>query len=180
MGFNALLIYLKNHGFLIIGLFIIPAVINFESCCSYSFTGASVPEHLKTVAIPVADDRSGSGQPGLRELFTSMLTQKFIDDNSLKVADRVNANATLDCIISSFSDAPAVVSAGENVQRRRITIGVQVTYRDLVKRKTIFEQTFSNYGEYDPLGSLTDKTVAISKAIDNITQDILLAAVSGW
>ena len=39
--------------------------------CAYSFTGASVPSHLKTVAIPLVDDQSGFGEPGLREYFTN-------------------------------------------------------------------------------------------------------------
>ena len=166
--------------FLLFALFIMLGLVNFTSCCSYSFTGASVPEHIKTISIPVADDRSGAGEPGLRELFTNKLTQKFIDDNTLRVADRTNANASLDCTISSFSDAPAVVSGGENVTTRRITIGVQVIYKDLVKRKTIFEQNFSNYGDYNASGGLTEKNTAIGVAVDKITEDILLAAVSGW
>ena len=166
--------------FLLNGLFIMAGLINFTGCCSYSFTGASVPEHLKTISIPVADDRSGAGEPGLRELFTSKLTQKFIDDNTLRVTDRVNANASIDCTISSFSDSPAVVSGGENVTTRRITIGVQVIYKDLVKRKTIFEQNFSNYGDYNASGGLPEKNIAIGIAVDKITEDILLAAVSGW
>lgn len=166
--------------FLVKSLFIMLVVVNFVGCCSYSFTGASVPEHLKTISIPVADDRSGSGEPGLRESFTNTLTQKFIDDNTLRISDRVNANASLECTIASYGDAPEVVSAGEQVQTRRITIGVQVIYRDLVTRKTIFEQTFSNYAPYPSGGTLADKTTAINKAVDLITQDILLAVVSGW
>ena len=169
-----------NCRFLLKSLFIMLAVINFVGCCSYSFTGASVPAHLKTISIPIADDRSGSGEPGLRENFTQMLTQKFIDDNTLRISDRQNANASLECTIASYGDAPEVVSAGENVQTRRITIGVQVIYRDLVQRKTIFEQTFSNYAPYPNGGNLAEKTVAINKAIELITQDILLAVVSGW
>ena len=171
---NTAFIYLLN------GLFIIAGLINFISGCSYSFTGASVPEHLKTISIPVADDRSGAGEPGLRELFTNQLTQKFIDDNTLRVSDRVNANASLDCTISSFSDAPAVVSGGDNVTSRRVTIGVQVIYKDLVKRKTIYEQNFSNYGDYIGTGGITEKNAAVSVAVDKITEDILLATVSGW
>jgi hypothetical protein len=168
------------YKFLLNALFIIAGLVNFTSCCSYSFTGASVPPHLKTISIPVADDRSGAGVPGLRELFTTMLTQKFIDDNTLRVSDRVNANASLDCTISSYSDAPAVVSGANNVTTRRITIGVQVIYKDLVKRKNIFEQTFSNYGDYSGNGGLTEKNAAINIAVDKITEDVLLAAVSGW
>lgn len=161
-------------------LFITSVLVNFKGCCFYSFTGASVPEHLKTVAIPVADDRSGSGEYGLRELFTNELTQKFVEDNNLKIADRTTANSILECIISSYTDSPAIVSAGETVQTRRINISVSVVFRDLVKRKVMYERTFSNYGEYPSGGTNEERRSAIEKAINLITDDILLDTVSGW
>jgi len=165
---------------LILLLYITGGMVNFNGCCFYSFTGASVPEHLKTVAIPVADDRSGSGEYGLRELFTNQLTQKFIEDNNLSLTDRTNANSVLECVISSYSDAPEIVTAGENVQSRRITLSVAVVFRDLVKRRTVFERTFSNYGTYSSEGSIDERREAIEQAVDRITEDILLDTVSGW
>jgi hypothetical protein len=59
-------------------LFVVLIAINFTSCCAYSFTGASVPEHLKTIAIPIADDRSGSGEPSLREKFNTKLFKNLL------------------------------------------------------------------------------------------------------
>ncbi len=161
-------------------LFIITVVINFTGCCVYSFTGASVPQHLKTIAIPIAEDRSGSGEPGLKELLTDQLIQKFINDNTLQVTEKVNADAVLECVILPLSDAPTVVAAGENVEARRITINVQVTYKDLVKRKTIFDKKFSNYGDYPSGGDISQRRDAIQTAVDKITEDILLDTVSGW
>jgi hypothetical protein len=161
-------------------LFITSALINFTGCCVYSFTGASVPQHLKTIAIPIAEDRSGSGEPGLKELLTDQLVQKFINDNTLQVTEKVNADALLECVILPLSDAPAVVAAGENVEARRITINVQVTYKDLVKRKTIFDKKFSNYGDYPSGGDISQRRDAIQTAVDKITEDILLDTVSGW
>ncbi len=161
-------------------LFIIITLFNLTGCCAYSFTGASVPQHIKSIAIPVAEDRSGSGEPGLREMLTDKLTQKFIDDNTLQVTDKTNANSVLECNITSLTDAPAVVAAGENVKRRRITISVQVVYRDLVKRKTVFDKSFSNYGDYPSGGSINERKTAIETAVDKISEDILLDTVSGW
>jgi len=161
-------------------LFVGLIAINFTSCCAYSFTGASVPEHLKTIAIPIADDRSGSGEPSLREKLTQKLIQKFIDDNTLQVSERTSANALLECSVVSLSDAPAIVSAGESVSTRRVTIGVKVIYRDLVKRKTVFEKTFSNYSDYDSNNPVAGRTAAIEESIDKISEDILLDTVSGW
>ena len=160
-------------------LFIALIAINFTSCCAYSFTGASIPEHLKTIAIPIADDRSGSGEPGLRETLTQTLIQKFIDDNSLQVGERTTANAILECTIVSLSDAPAIVSAGESITSRRITIGVKVLYRDMVQRKTIFDKNFTNYSDYST-DAADGRSEAINTAIENISEDILLDTVSGW
>lgn len=164
---------------LIAVLIIISMVINF-GCSTYSFTGASVPAHLKTIAIPVAEDKSPAAIPGLRESFTDNLIQKFISDNSLQVTERATANAILDCIIISVTDAPAIVSAGEEISSRRLTITVKVIYKDLVQKKTIFEKEFKNYGDYPPGQEANKRPGAIDTAIDKLTEDILLAVVSGW
>lgn len=170
----------KIYSVLIIFLFIIFVVINFEGCFSYSFTGASVPAHLKSIAVPIAEDRSGSGQPGLSETLTNTLTQKFIDDNTLQVTEKNKANAIINCSILSLSDAPTIITGNEEVKTRRITISAQAVYRDLVKRKTIFEKNFSEYSDYPAGGSMTERNDAIQNAVDKISDDILLAVVSGW
>ncbi len=154
----------------------------FVGCvgCPYSFSGASVPPHISTVAIPFTEDKSGAGEAGLREAFSTKLTQKFIDDNNLKIADKNSANALLETAITSVTDAPAVVTSGENVATRRVTIVVQVSYKDLVKKKTFYEKQFNNYGDYSVADGKTGRDAAITDAIDKITDDILLETVSGW
>lgn len=146
----------------------------------YSFTGSSVPGHLKTIAIPVAQDRSGAGIPGLRELLTQELITQFIDDNSLQVTERSQADALLECTIVSYTDAPSIVGAGENIEQRRVTITVQVTYKDLVKRINVFDKKFSNYGDYKSGTTEALRDEASDAAVNKIAEDILLAVVSGW
>lgn len=166
----------------LIKLLIVIILLNFAGC-HYSFTGASVPAHLKSIAIPIFEDRSGSGEPDMSDLLTRQLIQKFINDNTLAVADRANANALLEGTVVSLSDAPAVVSGGENVTSRRITVTVKVIYKDLVKRQTIFERNFSDFGDYpvDAGGDITTvRRQAIETAVDKITEDILLGVVSNW
>lgn len=164
---------------------IMAAGIVYLSACSYSFTGASVPPHLKTIAVPLFVDRSGSGEFDLSEKLTNGLIRKFIEDNTLSVSDRLKSDSILEGTVISISDAPAVVSGGgtENITSRRITITIRVIYRDLVKRLTIFERNFSNYGDY-PVGGGGDistiRRQAIDNAVEKITEDILLGVVSNW
>jgi hypothetical protein len=155
-------------------------IVNLQSC-SYSFTGSSIPPHLKTISIPVFSDKSGSGEFDLNRKLTNQLIQKFIDDNTLLVSDRLNSDSFLDGTIIALSDAPNVVSGGENVTSRRITVTVRVIYKDLVKKRQIFEKNFSNYGDYIVGGDITSvRKLAIDSAIDKITEDILLGVVSNW
>jgi len=171
----------KNKIYLYTMLLLIAAtMINLTSCCTYSFTGSSVPGHLQTVAIPIAEDRSGAGLPGLRELLTQGLIREFIDDNSLQVTDRTQADAIIECTIVSYSDAPSIVAAGEGVEQRRVTVTVRVLYKDLVKRVNIFDKNFSNFGDYKPGTAQNERVLASEVAIDKITEDILLAVVAGW
>ncbi len=168
-------------------LFVITLLNNFIGC-NYSFTGSSVPPHLETIYIAPVKDRSGSGQPDLEEKFNNLLRQKFIDDNSLRISDKSEADATLDCTVSSFSDAPEVVQmqsendvSSENVASRRIKLSVKVTYKDLVKKITIFDKAFSDYGDYTNEGDILQaRSEAVEEALEKLTEDILLGVVSNW
>jgi outer membrane lipopolysaccharide assembly protein LptE/RlpB len=155
-------------------------VVLLNTSCPYSFTGASVPNHVKTIAIPLVDDQSGFGEAGLREEFTTELTNLFLSDNSLEVADRTTADSILEGVITSVSDAPSVVAQGEAVTKRRITMSAKFAYQDKVLRKKVWEKTFSEWGDYDSGGGLSQRQAGLSDAMKKLTEDILLETVSGW
>jgi hypothetical protein len=146
----------------------------------YSFTGASVPPHLKTIAIPLMDDQSGSGEPNLREKLTRVLTEQFIRDNSLEIADKTTADSVIEGVILSAPDAILSVASGERVNKRRVTLSVKVVYHDMKLRKKVYEKTFSNTGDYDSGAGFAAKQAALDEAIRKISEDILLETVSGW
>jgi len=170
-----------NLRFVLNNIFLTTISVFIVIGCSYSFTGSSVPSHLKTIAIPFCIDRSGSGEPTMADDFTTSLIDQFISDNSLAVTDKSKADALLDCTITSISDAPNIIKGGENVSTRRLTITARVVYKDFVLKKTVFDKKFSNYGDYENSGDIPSKrSDAIQTAIDRITEDILLAVVSDW
>lgn len=148
--------------------------------CAYSFTGSSIPSDMKTIAIPVLDDISGYTEAGLRENITNALIQKFIQDNSLQVVDRKYSDTILEGIIMSLRDEPFVISGNEQVNSRRIIIQVKVKFIDQRTKKQLWEKSFSQYSDYSADGGLIAKQQAIQKAIENLTEDILIATVSDW
>lgn len=147
--------------------------------CTYSFKGGSVPPHLKTIAIPIAEDQSGYGDPALRDQFSTQLVQRFLNDNTLEMADRGTADAVLEGVITDVKDAPSVVQAGEQVAQRRITVTVHVTFQDLKLRKKVWERDFSSWGDY-PSTDFTKRVEGITEAVRKLTEDILNETVAGW
>lgn len=150
----------------------------FASGCAYSFSGSSVPKHLKTIAIPLFEDQSGFGEPGLKENLTKKLIELFVNDNSLEVADRNAADSILEGSILRVTDAPSVIAPGEQVNKRRISVTLHVQFEDLKLRKKVWEKDFSNWGEYS-IG-IEPRSVALAQAINKVSEDILIETVSGW
>lgn len=157
------------------------SLVSILESCSYSFTGASVASHLKTISIPIVKDKSGSSEPNLENNLTNELIQKFIDDNTLSVAEKAKADALLECTVVSLPDSPeSVTGTNEKATLRRISMSVKIIYKDLVKKKTIFERTITEYSTYDTENFIESRNAAILSVVDKITEDILLAVVSNW
>lgn len=158
------------------------AVVTLSGCagCPYSFTGASVPPHLKTIAIPIVEDQSGYGDPTLRDTFSQQLLSRFVNDNTLQPADRNSADSILEGVITSVKDAPSVVEGGDQVAQRRITVTAHVTFRDLKMRKKVWEKDFTQWGDYASGGGLTQRNAGVAEAVRKITEDILNETVAGW
>lgn len=148
--------------------------------CAYSFTGASVPSHLKTIAIPPVADQSGFGEPSLGDLMTTALTDQFITDNSLQVADRRTSDSILEGVITTVTDVPSSVEGGEQVRKRRVTVNARFTYQDMKLRKKVWEKTFSNWGDYESGGGFSQRREGLKTAIAKLSEDVLLETVSGW
>ena len=157
-------------------------VVTLSGCagCPYSFTGASVPAHLKTIAIPIVEDQSGYGDPTLRDSFSQQLLSRFVNDNTLQPADRNSADSILEGVITSVKDAPSVVEGGDQVSKRRITVTAHMTFRDLKMRKKVWEKDFAQWGDYPSGGGLTQRNAGIAEAVRKITEDILNETVAGW
>ncbi|NTV45079.1 MAG: LptE family protein [Chlorobiales bacterium] len=161
--------------------FIIALLPVLSGC--YSFSQGSLPEHIKTISIPVFGDETRSGIGQLRERLTTQMTDKIQSQSSLVILQSSKeANSVLDGVIKSYSDVPSQVSSQtERATQNRITITVAVTYRDNVAKKTLFTQNFTGFADY-AIGDFSGQQEAITKAITNVTDDVLnkVLAGTGW
>ena len=166
--------YFSNRVLTILSLICISL---FAGC--YSFTGGSVPDHLKTISLTAVQDNSGFGNPRFRDVLTRRLLDKFRNDNTLVLVES-NGDAQLQSPIIRIDDDVVSVSPGEVERERRITVSVEAEYTDYVKRKQVWKRTFSNFQVYLISQGQQAREEAVIAALQQIGEDILLAVVSGW
>ena len=164
-------------------IFILLIYLNIAniSCGVYGFRGNNPPPGINSIAIPTFQDISGFSDPTLAERLTQRLKAKIITDNTFRVADRNISDAVLVSTITNVRDEALVISSGEVVQKRKISVTVKVTFEDLKKQKKIWEKNFENYGEYGSSDiSESERNSGLDFAIEKITEDILIDLTSNW
>lgn len=142
-------------------------------CGVYSFTGSTLPPHIKTVAIPLFEDRTT--EFGIDQLLTDALTEEITDDNTLKIANPREADALISGTIMSVKDRTGQYDTNESASDYRVTISVKVQFEDVKKRKVLWEDTISQWGAYEG-----DRSEGIEEALAKISTEILNRSVSGW
>lgn len=150
-------------------------------CAFYSFTGATIPGHLNTIAVPLASDRTDGPLPTLDETLTQQVIAQFVNQTRLQLtSSEADADALLDLRIEQYSNTPTAVG-DERAARNRVSLTVAVRYVDQVNDEELLEQSFTGSEEYDPieLGPAGEEEAARA-ALDIIAQDIFTAATSNW
>jgi hypothetical protein len=145
----------------------------FLRCGVYSFTGATLPPHLKTVAVPLFDNRSP--EFGVDQKVTDAVIEAVTRDNTLKIADPSNADCILRGTLMRMEDRAGQYDSNEEASTYRITLTVQAVFEDLRKKTVIWQNSFSAFGTYS-----TDRDGAITEAVDKLTTDIINKMVSNW
>jgi len=153
------------------------AAILATGCGPYSFSG-STNTHLKTIAVPVFEDRTA--EFGVKERLSSAIIDEFTRDNTLKIADRRVADSVLLGILLSVQESAGVYTQQESVQEVRVTLTVQLKYEDAQKRKTVWEAQMTQFGSYSPQSGSSNRQAAIDEAIRKIATEVRNKTVSDW
>ncbi len=150
-------------------------------CSYYSFSGSSLPSHLRTIAIPMFEN--STTEFGVPEDITDALINEFTQDNTLKVVDRRAADSIIEGTIVNIREQAGAYNQQEQVQEIRIYVRIKAKFEDLKKNNIMWEEEITQWGTYSPdspSGENSTRQDAIAEAISKIVTDILNRTISGW
>ena len=161
-------------------LFSVFCLLN-TSCGIYSFTGASIPEHLRTVAVPLAEVRAQGAAVDLDRQLTDALIERFADRTRLSLEpDEEAADVVLRATIQRYTITPVAVTGDEIASLNRVTLVVDIQYRDKVQDEDRLNRSFTASADYDPAEGAAGEAAAATLALEQIAGDVFTAATSNW
>lgn len=141
--------------------------------CSYSFSGATLPPHIKTVGVPLFQNRSP--EFGIDQMLTDAVISAITKDNTLKIADPSNADALLQGTLVRVEDRAGQYDEMEKASTFQVILSVEVTFEDLRRDIPLWHATFTQFGTYTD-----NRDEGIAQAIEKLTLDIVNRMVSSW
>ncbi len=157
-------------------------VTTLWGCWYYSTSGSSLPSHIKTVAVPLAENETL--EYGIETALTDAIIASFVSDNTLRVVDQKVADSLIKVKIVDVKDEPLTYSAektGEKAQEYRLSIQVQVCYLDLRKDRKLWEERLlEGWGVYEAPGGPEQRAEGIGTAAKMLASEILQRTVAGW
>jgi hypothetical protein len=152
--------------------------------CGYSFSGNSLPSHLKTIAIPVFEN--GTLDPSIADEVTAGLLDQFLADNRLKVAREARADCVLEGKVTQYERRVYSYTAAQEPQEYIVVIRLAVVLKDRVKNQDLWSkddlQATATYAAVAgaQIGQADTEAGARSLAIKQLGQDILAKSLEQW
>jgi hypothetical protein len=125
----------KKIIYFLIAAFIVFVGVTTSSCGAYSFTGASVPDSIKTIRVQFIDNRARYVNPQLSPRLTDRVKQKINNKTRLtQTNDETNAHYIIAAVITDYSVSTSAISEKQAVSNR-LTVGVHITVTNQLANK---------------------------------------------
>ncbi len=155
------------------------AAVLLVSGCFYSVR-TSVPGHIKTIAIPVFQNKSL--QAAIENDLTQIVTDRFRESNQLTLSEVRSADSVLEATITGYDNKVYRFNDREQAQEYIVTMTLSVTVKDRVKNKDLWSQEGIRASATYLLGGAQARTEEDArKEIETQLADIILSrTVEGW
>ncbi len=159
-------------------IFYFIALLGLQSCVSYSFVDGSI--NADTFSVSMFEEQAANAPAGYGGEFTDFLKDFMISRTKLKLKD-LDSDIQINGKITAYNTAPAAIQSSETAALNRLTITIQVTAINKINDEESFEQSFSQFSDYDSSSDLSTVEAALLEDINSkIAQDIVNKLSSNW
>lgn len=155
-------------------------LITYSCKINYSFTGASIPEDVKTVSVKTFENFAPLTNPNYPQLFTEALKDIFLSQTNLSLVGS-NGDLQFEGSITEYKITSVAIQGNETAALNRLSITVNAKFINTKDNIQSFETKFTRFADFSSSSTLSNVEDELMKEINNqLTQDIFNRAVSNW
>ena len=156
-------------------------IISFTGCSiNLTFNGASIPEDLNTVSVQYFENRAPLINPQLSQTMTEKLKDRLTNESRLKLVSGMG-DVDFSGVIRDYNVRPMAIQADAISAETRLTIGIEVRYKNFKNPKDNWESTFSAYEDFPSEKNITEvEDELVDLIIDKLTENIFNKAFANW
>ena len=148
-------------------------------CGVYSLSGATIEG--KNINIHQLENKARNVVPSLASTITDKLKSRILSQTGLAPVNKDDADYDITGSITAYE---VTVTGATNVQtatKNRLTMSIQITFKDRINPKANFTQTFTRFSDFDATQILQNVEPALIEDIGNqLADDIFNKAFVNW
>lgn len=162
-------------------ILIIISLVILQSCAYYSFTGKSIPPHVKTVQVQLFDDNTSRYDLSLPQSINEKILYYIDDYRLMDIDDSKDADSKVYGTVQIFDETIASQSDDEVAQQRSLNIRLSISFYDNIKDEFIVKDYSVTHTEnYDEAGGETARDEALAELLERIGENSVIALSSNW
>ncbi len=136
-----------------------------------SSTRGSLPDHIKTVAVPVFENRTR--EPGVESAITSGVVNALTDGGRVKVVPPDQADAILEGDVVAYSLDGLAFDRNANVRAYRLRLVPNVEFRDVRRSALLWrEEGLERTSDFQVEGQVSDTVARGQGAVLQVASEI--------
>lgn len=147
---------------------------------NYSFTGAPIPENIKTFTVKPFTINAANAPAPYGQQFAEALKDRILTRTKLTLQNS-QSDVLFEGRITAYSVNPIAIQNNEQAAQNRLSVSVQVSFLNTKDPKNSFEQSFTRFTDYDAAQNLsTVETQLLEEINEQLTIDIFNKAFNNW
>lgn len=150
------------------------------SGCTVEYSMIDRSIDADTFSVEIFEERASNAPAGYGAQFTDFLKDFMISRTKLSLKDE-DADIEISGKITRYDITPVSVQSDEVAAMNRLTVGIMVSVINNKDEKESFENTFSQFLDYDSNQDLASVEDALLEEINTkLAQDIINKLTSNW
>jgi len=154
-------------------------MVLFSGCHIYSLSGATIEG--KNINIHQLDNKARNVVPSLASTLTDKIRSRILSQTGLSPTTKDDADYDITGAITAYDVSVTGVQGVQVASKNRLTVSVQITFKNRKNDKSNFTQTFSRFSDFDASQILQNVEAPLIEDIGNqLADDIFNKAFVNW